>query len=162
MNANYLNLNDSFLQKTKKKVANGLQIFMIFVIFLPIPLFIPSFFISVKQQHNHNSQYPEKRSSLYPFPDQLVSISPAKRWTYKSLTARRRKPSIWWISVCLVKHFENQAIFKNIKLRFTFIIQRFWDLCHFTKKTFWDICRFRYLCSILITVQIYDIQKENI
>ena len=51
---------NTFSPKNKKKVANGLQIFMIFVIFLPIPLFIPSFFISVKQQHNHNSQYPEK------------------------------------------------------------------------------------------------------
>ena len=89
MNANYLNLNDSFLQKTKKKVANGLQIFMIFVIFLPIPLFIPSFFISVKQQHNHNSQYPEKRSSLYPFPDQLVSISSGKTMNLQIVDSKK-------------------------------------------------------------------------
>ena len=88
LNANYLNLNDSFLQKTKKKVANGLQIFMIFVIFLPIPLFIPSFFISVKQQHN-NSQYPEKRSSLYPFPDQLVSISSGKTMNLQIVDSKK-------------------------------------------------------------------------
>ena len=78
-----------FLQKTKKKVANGLQIFMIFVIFLPIPLFIPSFFISVKQQHNHNSQYPEKRSSLYPFPDQLVSISSGKTMNLQIVDSKK-------------------------------------------------------------------------
>ena len=69
---------NTFSPKNKKKVANGLQFFVIFVIFLLIPLFIPLFFISVKQQHNHNSQYPEKRSSLYPFPDQPVSISSVK------------------------------------------------------------------------------------
>ena len=89
MNANYLNLNDSFLQKTKKKVANGLQIFMIFVIFLPIPLFIPSFFISVKQQQNQNSQSPEKRSSLYPFPDQLVSISSGKTMNLQIVDSKK-------------------------------------------------------------------------
>ena len=59
---------NTFSPKNKKKVANGLQFFVIFVIFLLIPLFIPLFFISVKQQHNHNSQYPEKCPSLCPFP----------------------------------------------------------------------------------------------
>ncbi len=62
---------------------------MIFVIFLPIPLFIPSFFISVKQQHNQTSQYPEKRSSLYPFPDQLVSISSGKTMNLQIVDSKK-------------------------------------------------------------------------
>ena len=62
---------------------------MIFVIFLPIPLFIPSFFISVNQQHNHYSQYPEKRSSLYPFPDQLVSISSGKTMNLQIVDSKK-------------------------------------------------------------------------
>ena len=32
----------------------------------------------------------------------------------------------------------------------------------FYKENILRYVRFRYLCSILITVQIYDIQKENI
>ena len=104
---------------------------MIFVILLPIPLFIPSFFISVKQQHNHNSQYPEKRSSLYPFPDQPVSISSVKTINLQIVDSKKTE------AVNLVdKVFDKENILRYV--------------------------RFRYRCSILITVQTYDIQKENI
>ena len=52
--------------------------------------FVYSFiFISVKQQHNHNSQYPEKRSSLYPFPDQLVSISSGKTMNLQIVDSKK-------------------------------------------------------------------------
>ena len=69
---------NTFSPKNKKEGCEGVANFCDFYDFLPIPLFIPLFFISVKQQHNHNRQYPEKCSSLYPFPDQLVSISSVK------------------------------------------------------------------------------------
>ena len=70
---------------------------MIFVIFLPIPLFIPLFFISVKQQHNHNSQYPEKRSSLYPFPDQLVSISSGKTMNLQIVDSKKTEAVLYCV-----------------------------------------------------------------
>jgi len=47
------------------------------------------FFTSVKQQHNHNYQYYEKYPSLYPFPDQLVSISSGKTMNLQIVDSKK-------------------------------------------------------------------------
>ena len=56
----------------------------------------------------------------------------------------------------------NNDIFKNIKIEIHFYHTKILRFMSFYKENILRYVRFRYRCSILITVQTYDIQKENI
>ena len=69
---------NTFSPKNKKKGCEWIAIFCDFCNFFADSFVYSFIFISVKQQHNHNSQYPEKCPSLYPLTGQLVSVSSVK------------------------------------------------------------------------------------